>query len=154
MSVEERREAIRTYLAGVTDVERALSGIAGAEWDMRPAPGKWSPRQIVHHLADSEVMGGARLRMLIGMEKPVLFGYDQDAYAARLAYDRPVEKSLAIFKLLREVNAELLERLPEEAFAREGWHTEKGVQTAAEWILTYGRHAQRHADQIRRTRGI
>ena len=61
-----------------------------------------------------------RLRRLIAEEGPLIQGYDQDEYARRLFYDRPIEASLAAFKAARESTAEILERLTPEQWAAAG----------------------------------
>jgi len=92
-----------------------------------PKDGGWSPRMVVHHLADSE-SNSTRGRKLLAEDDPVVQGYDQ-AYARRLHYDRPVETSLAVFRAVRASTAELLERLEEQDWGRAGTHTESGPYT-------------------------
>ena len=75
------------------------------ELDRRTAPGKWSAREIVHHLGDSEMTSAIRLRRLIAEEDPLIQGYDQEEFARRLFYDRPIEASLAAFRAARESTA-------------------------------------------------
>jgi hypothetical protein len=67
-------------------VERFL-GTVPMELVTRPeAPGKWSVRGVVQHLADSELVGGWRLRMVLSHDRPLLKGYDQDRWANGLWY--------------------------------------------------------------------
>ena len=70
-----------------------------------------------------------RLRLLIVEDSPHIVGYDQEEFARRLYYDRPIDASLAAFKAARETTAELLERMSEEefrAYVREGGQVETG----------------------------
>jgi hypothetical protein len=67
-----------------------------------PGPGRWSAREIVHHLADSEMTAAIRLRRLLAEERPAIQGYDQEEFARRLHYDRPHEASLELFRAVRE----------------------------------------------------
>jgi len=147
-----RRRLLEQYLAGIAEVAAALEGITPRELDHHPAPGKWSPREIVHHLADSEMVGVVRLRRVIAEDGPAIPAYDQDVYARRLHYDRPIESSLEAFRAARRVNADLLERLGEAEWAREGTHSETGRFTITGWLETYAAHAHNHAAQIRRAR--
>ena len=71
------------------------------ELDRRPAPGKWTSREIVHHLADSEMTSAIRLRRLLAEDRPVIVGYDQEEFARRLHYDRPIGASLDALKAAR-----------------------------------------------------
>ena len=149
MDVETRRALIEKYRQGYQAVSDALQGISERELDARPAPGKWSAREIVHHLADSEMTSAIRLRRLIAEDRPLIQGYDQDEFARRLYYDRPIRASLDAFRAARETTAEILEQLTEADWAREGTHSESGRYTVERWLGIYAEHAHNHAAQIR-----
>ena len=127
-------------------------GATDEELDAHPSPGKWSAREIVHHLADSEMTASVRLRLLIAVDRPQIVGFDQDEFARRLHYDRPIEASLDAFKTARRATAELLERMTEADWSREGTHTQHGRYTAERWLDIYSKHAHNHAEQIRLAR--
>ena len=149
MDVEKRKELLERYKDGYRVVAEALVGAEDDEHlDARPAPDKWSIRDIVHHLADSEMTAAIRARLLIAVERPQIVGFDQDEFARRLHYDRPIEASLEVFKSARRATAELLERLSEEEWLREGTHTEHGRYTLERWLEIYANHAHTHARQI------
>jgi hypothetical protein len=152
MTPERRRELVARYKDGYRTVAEAVQGATEAELDARPAPGKWSPREIVHHLADSEMTSAIRLRRLVAEDHPQIVGYDQDEYARRLHYDRPIAISLETLRLARASTAEILDRLSEAEWAREGTHTEVGAYSVHQWLEIYAVHAHNHADQIRRAR--
>ena len=152
MDRAERDALVARYEEGYAAVTAALAGITAAEWEAREGPGEWSPREIVHHLADSEMTSAIRLRRLIVEDRPVIVGYDQDAFAQRLFYDRPIEASLAAFKAARDTTAQILHRLGPEDWLREGTHSEVGRYSVEDWLRTYAVHAHDHADQIRRAR--
>jgi hypothetical protein len=135
---------------GYRAVTEALQGISERELDAHPAPGKWSAREIVHHLADSEMTSAIRLRRLIAEDRPLIQGYDQDEFARRLYYDRPIHASLEALRSARETTAQILERMTEAEWAREGTHSESGRYTVLRWLEIYAQHAHNHADQIRR----
>jgi hypothetical protein len=152
MDRETRTQLIARYRAGYDEVAAALAGITEAEIDFRPAPGKWSPREVVHHLADSEMTAAIRLRLLLAEDNPTIVGYDQEAFARELFYDRPIEDSLAAFRAARATTAAILDRLTDEQFTRTGTHTEVGEYGVQRWLEIYAAHAHGHADQIRRAR--
>jgi hypothetical protein len=147
-----RRAMVDKYKRGYQEVAEALAGATEAELDARPAPGKWTAREIVHHLADSEMTSAIRMRNLIATDNLAIAGYDQEVFARRLYYDRPIAASLAAFKAARETTAELLDRLTEADWKREGTHTEHGRYGMDTWLGIYSVHAHDHADQIRRAR--
>jgi hypothetical protein len=145
---EERTKLIELYRGGYAAVAEALLKITPEELEFKPAPGKWSVREIIHHLADSEMTAAVRLRLLIAEDRPTLKGYDQDEYARRLYYDRPHETSLELFRVARTSTAEILDRLTPAEWVREGTHTEAGPYGVEAWLKTYSGHAHKHARQI------
>jgi hypothetical protein len=153
MDIERRQQLVEQYRHGYAAVVRALDGITEAELDRRPAPGKWTAREIVHHLADSEMTSAIRLRRLIAEDNPVIVGYDQEEFARRLWYDRPIAASLGALKAARETSCEILDRLTDADWQRTGTHSESGLYSVITWLEIYAVHAHDHADQIRRARG-
>jgi hypothetical protein len=148
MTQQERKTLIDKYKDGYRAVAEALAGADDHQLDAHPAPGKWSAREIVHHLADSEMTSAIRLRRLLAEERPSIRGYDQDEFARKLHYDRPHQASLEVFRYVRETTAQILERMTAAEWAREGTHTEHGRYTAEDWLRIYAEHAHKHADQI------
>ena len=71
---------IDRYEAGPAEVRDALAGIDADELDRRPAPGAWTAREVVHHLADSETTSYLRLRRMLAMDRPELQSYDEAAW--------------------------------------------------------------------------
>ena len=153
MDAERRRELIDAYANGPEIVAGVVSGLAPGELDRRPGPEDWTAREIVHHLADSEMTSAIRLRRLIAEDDPAIAGYDEEGFARRLFYDRPIEASLDALRSARATTAEILERLSEDDWSRAGTHTESGRYSVETWLEIYARHAHDHADQIRRARG-
>ncbi len=151
MDQATRRSLIDRYRDGHRVVMEALAGISDADLEMTQ-PGEWTPRQIVHHLADSEMTSAIRLRRLLAEDRPEIQGYDEEAFARRLHYDRPIGASLDALKAVRASSAELLDRLSETDWTREGVHTQSGRYTVEEWLTIYAAHAHDHADQIQRAR--
>jgi DinB family protein len=152
MTSDERSTLIRKYRDGYRTVQEALAGATPAELDAKPAPGKWSAREIVHHLADSEMTAAIRLRRLLAEDQPVIHAYDQDEFARRLHYDRPIEGSLQVLRYARETTADLLDRMQPADWTRMGTHPEHGPYGVEQWLKIYSGHAHEHAQQIRRAR--
>ena len=152
MDQKERDILIAQYRDGYAAIAEALLRITPEELDARQGPGRWSAREIIHHLADSEMTSAVRLRRLLAEDRPAIQGYDQDEFARRLHYDRPYETSLELFKYVRLATAELLERLEPAEWLREGTHSESGRYTVDTWLRIYAEHAHKHARQIRQAR--
>ncbi|HJP93474.1 MAG TPA: DinB family protein [Pyrinomonadaceae bacterium] len=153
MTPEERKDLIAKYAAGYDEVINALNGFPSDSLGAHPIPGKWSAREIVHHLGDSESFSAGRLRKLLVEDNPVIQGYDQDQYAIKLRYnERDMAPALEAFRLARETTMQLLELMTEDDWKRSGTHTESGPYSADDWLKIYAAHAHNHAAQIRRLR--
>ena len=152
MKAEDRTNLIKRYRDGCRVVKDALAGITLDELD-RSASGEWTPRQIVHHLADSEMMSALRIRRLLTEDEPVIHGYDEAAFARKLTSDRPIEPSIEAMRWARETTAQLLDRMTEEEWSKVGTHSESGPYSAEDWLTIYAAHAHDHALQITRSRG-
>jgi len=148
-----RRTLIDRYRAGYAAIVEALDGADDAALDRRPGPGTWSAREIVHHLADSEMTSAIRLRRLLAEDEPTIVGYDQEEFARRLHYDRPIASSLEAFRWARVTTAEILDRMTDADWQRAGTHSETGAYPVTRWLEIYAEHAHQHAAQIRRARG-
>ncbi len=152
MDSELRQQLIDKYKAGPDVLAEAVAGATEAELDHRPAPDEWSAREVVHHTADSEMTSAIRLRKLLAEEGAQIQGYDENEFARRLHYDRPIEGSLAAVRGARAASAPLLERLTPAEWGREGTHSESGRYTVEGWLEIYAAHCHDHAEQIRRAR--
>ena len=152
MDAKTRQDLITKYKDGYRIVADALAGCTEKELDARPAPGKWSAREITHHLADSEMIAAIRLRRLITEEQATIKAFDQNIFARRLYYDRPIQASLEAFRAARLSTMEILERMTDTEWARQGTHSESGGYSAEKWLRIYAEHAPTHAEQIRKAR--
>jgi hypothetical protein len=154
MKAEERRqELIRKYRQGHQAVTDALAGIEEAELDSS-ASGEWTPREIAHHLADSEMMSAIRLRRLIAEDEPVIAGYDEALFARQLTRGRPIAPSIEAMRWARQTSLQIIERLSDEDWERKGTHEESGPYSVDTWLEIYAAHPHEHAAQIRRARGM
>jgi hypothetical protein len=130
-----------------------MTGVFGEEEDFALAPGKWTPRQIIAHLADSELVMAHRFRQVAAEDNPTLVAFDQDAWASNLDYARRKPKqSLESFRRIRAENYDLLKELPESAFERKGNHTERGALTLRTIVEGAANHAESHARQLQALR--
>lgn len=152
MDKQTRAQLIARYKDGYREVAAALDGASDNELDARPAPGKWTAREIVHHLADSEMTSAVRLRLLVAEENATIRAYDEKVFAARLHYDRPIASSLLAFQAARLATGDLLDTMTDAEFAKTGTHSEHGTYGVERWLEIYAEHAHKHADQIRRAR--
>lgn len=134
-------------------LRRAIDGLDPERLRRPETPGKWSIGQVLRHLADSEVVWGWRVRLILAQDRPPLTGYDQDAWADRLHYDEadPLD-SLQVFDTLRRDNLRLVERASPGDLARVGVHAERGEESVEHLRRLYAGHDLLHLRQIARIR--
>lgn len=145
-----RAELIEAYRHGSQAFAKVVSRVPEDRYDASPGPGEWTPRQIIHHLADAELRATVRLRQLLAEENPLIQGYDEERYTERLPLDRSITVSLEAIRIAREANLELLVRAPEDAWANVGQHTESGPYMLEDWLRIYTAHPLDHAQQLER----
>ena len=153
MNPEERSKLIEKYNDGYREVSEALEGFPPESLTSRPLPGKWTAREIIHHLADSETTSAHRLRKLLVEDRPLIQCYDQDQFAIHLKYnERDTGPALDAFRAARATTAQVIALMSDNDWQREGQHSESGRYTAETWLSIYAEHAHNHAAQIRRLR--
>lgn len=151
--MSELADLLERFRRGAELLASATMGAAGPELDFKPGEGKWSVRQIVCHLADSEAVGVMRLRQVAAEDDPTLHAFNGEAWAEQLDYGkRKLSQALDTFRRLRADNYELLKELPEASFARTANHTEAGVITLFNLVKGNTEHVEEHVQQIKRTR--
>jgi len=150
-----RGELVRRYEEGPRVLRAAVERVGEARLDLVPADGSWTARQVVHHVADSEMTSALRLRRLLAEEDVVIVGYPEDVWAKRLYYHgRPIANSLAAIEAARATTLEILERMSEDEWQRAGTHNELGRYTPEVWLEVYARHCHEHAEQLLRAAGL
>jgi DinB superfamily len=128
-----------------------LRGIPQAVLRKPEASGKWSVIQVVQHLADSDLVAGYRIRMIVGEDRPPLPGYDQDRWASEFQYHQvPLAAALEQLRSLRTANLRLWSRLTPVQLERVGIHSERGPESAGHLLRLMGAHDLVHRRQIDR----
>lgn len=134
-------------------LQRAIEGLSPAKMTQPERAGKWSIAQVLQHLADSDLVWGWRLRLILAQDRPTITGYDQDQWADRLRYDEAdAAESLETFGVLRRANLRLLERASPQDLKRVGVHAERGEESIEHLRRLYAGHDLMHLQQIARVR--
>jgi hypothetical protein len=130
-------------------LRRLARGLTEKQLSTKPAPGKWSIKEIVAHLADGEVILGSRYRFIGAHDRPAIAGYDQDAFVEKLGVANARTADLIDdFAMARAVNLGLLDRLPEAAWDRAGLHAERGEESIRTLVHMYAAHDRHHLLQV------
>lgn len=134
-------------------LRKLIADLSEKQLARRPFDGKWSIKEVLAHLADGEVVVGSRVRMVAAQDRPVLIGYDQDAFVEHLGLEQTsATELLDAFKAARALNVSLLQRLPKEAYARVGLHSERGEESIDVIVRMCAGHDRIHEQQIARLR--
>jgi hypothetical protein len=145
------KELLNYYKAGHDDLQNALKELPMEMWDFKPAPEKWSIREIIVHVTDSEANGYVRCRKIVAENGSEVTAYDQDAWAENLLYaSRSIDSNLELFKIFRIINYTLLNDLPEEKWNNYLKHPEYGKMTLYDHVKLYADHVYGHINQMKR----
>lgn len=150
-SLAEQYEASTRYAADI------ISALTDADLDKHVGDG-WTPRQVVHHLADSEAQSYARIRRLLAEpEGSVIQGYDEGAWADSLTLgykELPIENSFAVYLSVRTATLDVIKRMSISDLEKFGMHSESGKFTVEKWLRIYSAHPREHGDQIKSVLGL
>jgi uncharacterized damage-inducible protein DinB len=140
-----KADLVEQYAAGADRVAQAIAGLSRDDLAALPVPGTWSIQQIVLHLMDSDLISSDRMKRVIAEENPTLIGFDETAFARGLFYEA-LDAGLAadIFAKNRRLTAEILRRVPDEAFDRFGTHSERGRVTLTQLVQGMVDHLEHH----------
>jgi hypothetical protein len=147
----ERKKLLHSYISGYAEILSLLNRFDNESWDFIPSQGKWSIREIVIHLTDSEINGYTRCRNIIAESGKSIVNYDQDKWASSLNYNgQNMDMALDIFKLLRRANYDLLKDLPDEVWNNYMIHPDDGKVTLDDWLNNYENHVRIHLNQMQK----
>jgi hypothetical protein len=132
-------------------LDNRIRGVTDAMLRRPEKPGKWSLVEVIQHLADSDLVAGFRIRMVLSEDRPALQGYDQDRWASEFRY-REVNLSQALDQLrgLRAANLHLWKHLTPPQLERVGLHSERGPESAGHIIRLMAAHDLVHRRQVDR----
>ncbi len=147
------RDPLRIQATTAKRLRALVRGLRATELVRRPAPGKWCIKEIVCHLADTEIANAWRYRKVLAEENLPLTTWNQDAWANEMTYRRQdLALALAQFDLLRRRNLATVRLLPRSARGRIGVHPEHGPITVEQVLQHLVHHDRNHLGQIERIR--
>lgn len=158
-TIDEYKERILSLQAGADplvlqakapDVLTALvKDLSAEQVDQRPAPGKWCIREIVAHLADDELVGAYRIRLILSAPGTAIQAFDQDVWARTGRYSTSdITDSLVLYRTLRFANLKLLQSLSAQEWDMFGVHAERGLESVRDIVTYYAGHDINHFRQI------
>jgi uncharacterized damage-inducible protein DinB len=143
--------ALKRLAATGRRLEKLVSKLSPKRAAARPTPGKWSPKEILCHLADCEIVYGLRYRKIISEPGGVLVAFDQEAWARGLNYrEQSLKQAIGTFRVVRDGNVNLLKSLPKSAWNKAGKHPDYGVLTLRQIVVHIADHDKNHVAQVER----
>ena len=144
VGTREPREVVETT---ALELHRLAGRIGAARMTAPRAPGKWSARDILSHLADCEIAFGYRLRQVLAEDHHVIQPFDQDKWAAPYA-KMDATQALALFEALRNWNVGLLKTVTPAQLQKKTTHPERGDMTFQTIVETMAGHDLNHLKQL------
>ena len=134
--------------------ELLRSGDPG-RWAVRRRPAEWAPVEVLAHLADTELVFGLRVRLIVSADRPPLPVLDQGALAERAGYLawRP-QIALDRFRTRRGETIELLAECSAGELERVGLHPVRREVTLADLVAIMLAHDTDHVGQMRERLGL
>jgi DinB family protein len=128
-------------------LEEVTRQLHPSDAEQPPAPGKWSARDIMCHLADTEVVFAFRLRQALAETHHTIQPYDQNLWAKQ--YDGyQIGPALDVFATVRNWNLTLLRATKDDDLARPVTHPERGTMTFQTLVETMAGHDLNHLRQL------
>jgi DinB family protein len=117
----------------------------------RPFEGKWTPNEVIGHLADSEWVYGYRLRQILCEDNPTILGMNQDLWVAGQRHnEREPSELVEMFRTMRQFDLVLWKQMSPADLKRTGQHNERGPESLGVMLRMLGGHDLSHLDQITR----
>jgi uncharacterized damage-inducible protein DinB len=154
LGLMEGKDAIAVQRETAAKLARLVEGASRDQLTKRPAPDKWSVNEILVHLAEAEVSCFWRYRQMIEHNGASIIPFDQDLWYELGDYrSRDARESLQLFRLMRDANLRMFDRLTPQQWQRGGVHTERGPMTVADLVRQMAGHDINHVAQVEKLVG-
>jgi len=136
---------VEAYSGGADLLRDAMRSATNADLDARPIEGKWSIREVVCHLADSEIVYADRMKRVLAEEKPTFFEADPNLFRPALFCSRrPLDKELDVVEAIRAHMLPILHSCGADAFQRTSVHSLDGPLTLQTLLARITAHIPHH----------
>jgi len=150
LGLMEGKDPIAVQRQTVPELEKLIAGVPAEKLSQRPTPEKWSAGEVLAHLAEAEITSSWRYRQMLEHDGCSLPGYDQNLWNRLGAYDaRNPQDSLTQFRLLREANLQMFDKLTPEEWEKRGIHLERGPMTVRDLAVQIAGHDINHLAQVK-----
>jgi uncharacterized damage-inducible protein DinB len=144
--VEEWLKQIETYTVRLRETVDSLSE---EELNKTYREGAWTVRQLVHHIADSQLNMYQRLKLALTDDNPTVPAFDEEKWAIQPDTKLPVESSIKMLEGINERVIELGKSLTEEQLERTFTHQVNGQIKVATKVAKLAWHEEHHLAHIK-----
>ena len=124
--------------------------LSESEMNKNYGDGKWTIRQILHHLIDVEYLFIGRLKKIIAEPKQVIWAFNQDDWNTAFDYlHEPLTGKKELYSICREMNSQLIEKYYDQHKSKEFVHNETGLRTLQMEFEKVALHNQSHNEQMK-----
>ena len=143
------KDPVTVQRATPSKLAALVSGVPAEKLSKRPLPDKWSVTEILAHLSEAEITAFWRYRQMLEHDGCPLPPYAEGLWAKLGGYaQRDPQESLQLFRLLRQANLQMFDKLRPDEWQRHGMHAERGEMTVKELALQIAGHDINHIAQI------
>ena len=154
LKLTEGKDAVAVQRETSGKLSKLVKGASREQLTSRPAPEKWSTAEILAHMAEAEVSCFWRYRQMIEHNGGTIVPFDQDLWYKLGDYtSRDPHESLELFRLMREANVRMFDRLTAQQWESRGVHTERGPMTVADLARQMAGHDINHVAQVEKLLG-
>ena len=149
LSLVGDRNPLKIQQSTAKKLAAVIKGLDKKKLNKRPAAGKWAINEVLAHLADAEVVGSWRMRIILNQNGAPIHAFDQDTWAMTFTYQKAdARKSLETFRVLREANLDMLKKVPKHLWENYGQHSERGKETISHVVRMFAGHDLNHLGQV------
>jgi hypothetical protein len=146
VSLAQGEDALQALIHSLIELDDFLAAIPTSKGDYAYAPGKWTVKQLLQHMIDTERVFAYRAMCIARGEKQLLPGFDENEYAAyATAAHINLEELKEELLLMREATIRMYKGFTSEAFLRKGTASGKTITVNALGFIIVG-HVLHHMD--------
>jgi hypothetical protein len=142
------RDPVDVMAQTIVKTRAAVSSFTPADFDRSHAPGKWTAREVLIHMAHAEIVFGTRVRFALTSADYVVQPFDQDEWMKLDRQGLDGQAALALFSFARAFNLGLYKRLSPAERAKTFRHPERGVMAIEDILIMTAGHELHHLAQL------
>jgi len=151
---EIRLEYIEILKNAPKEFSSLINSLTDEELNTPYREGGWTPKQIIHHVADSHMNSIIRIKLALTEENPTIKPYDENAWITLSDSTIEVDSSLHILEGVHKRYVNLIESLTEEQFKRTVFHPESNITMSVDYLVAlYAWHSKHHLGHIKIVKG-